>query len=127
RGGAGDRVATEGRGMAPTGPIHHRGSCDDGAQGEPDGDPLGQAEDVAGDSPMLGREHLPGPPDPALDLVKDEQDAMLIAELAESRQEVEGRDDITSLALDRLDEDGGQLLRRADGPQQGADALEIAV
>ena len=51
---------------------------------------------------------------PALDLVEDEQDAVLVAEPAQARQEVVGRDDVAPLALDRLDEDRRQLLRRAD-------------
>ncbi len=125
--GAGDRVAAERRGVAPAGPVHHRGPRDHRAQRQPVGDPLREADDVAGDAPVLGGEHLARAADAALDLVEDEQHAVLVAEPAQARQEVRRRDDVPALALDRLDEDRRQLFGRADGLQEGLDAVEVAV
>ncbi len=56
---------------------------------------------------MLIRPELARAPHPRLDLVEDEQDARLVAELAQSGQiAVVGHVD-PAFALDRLDEDGG--------------------
>ena len=99
----------------------------DGAQRQPVGDPLGEADDITGDSPVFGGEHLPRPANATLDLVEDEQDAMLIAEPAQARQEIRGRHDVAPFALDRLDEDRRQLIRRADRAQQRIDTVEVAV
>src|SRR5215472_9333023 len=56
---------------------------------------------------MLDRKHLAGTPEAALDLVDNEQDAMLIADLAELAQELEGCDVEAALALYRLDHQSG--------------------
>ena len=104
--------------MAAAGPVHDRRPGDDRAQRQPVGNPLGQAHDIAGDAPVFRSEHLSRSAHPALDLVKDEQDSMLIAELAQTRQEVGGRHNVAALALDRLDEDRRQLIGRADGAEQ---------
>ena len=54
---------------------------------------------------------LPGAPEAGLDLVDDQQDAVLVADLAQSAQELEGRDVEAALALDRLDDDRGDARR----------------
>jgi hypothetical protein len=51
------------------------------------------------------------PPAAGLDLVGDEHDAVLPAELLEPGEEVRGRDDEAPLSLDRLDDHGGHVLR----------------
>src|SRR5215471_16719056 len=56
---------------------------------------------------MLNREHLAGTSEAALDLIDNEQNAMLVADLAELAQEIEGRDVEAALALHRLDHHGG--------------------
>ena len=50
---------------------------EDPGQRQPRGDALGHDQDVGLDVPVLDREHLAGPPEPGLDLVGDEQDAVL--------------------------------------------------
>ena len=46
-------------------------------------------------------------------LINDEQDAVLIADLAQRRQETGRRDKDTALAHDGLDDDGGRVGGRA--------------
>src|SRR5436190_5832028 len=60
---------------------------------------------------MLDREHLARTPEAALDLVDDELDAVLVADLAELAQEIEGRHVEAALALHRLDHHGGDAAR----------------
>ena len=55
---------------------------------------------------------LPGAPGAGLDLVGDEQDPVAVAQLAQARQEVVLGDDVAALALDRLDDDRGELVGR---------------
>jgi hypothetical protein len=60
---------------------------------------------------VLAREHASGAADAALHLVEDEEDAVLVAELAECAEEAGGRDDVPALPLDWLDEDRGDVAR----------------
>ena len=61
---------------------------------------------------MLDRPHLAGPPGAGLDLVGDEQDAVLVADPAQALEEAVLGDDVAALALDRLDDDRGDLVGR---------------
>ena len=76
----------------------------------PDGDALGDEQDVGLDAPVLDRPHLPGAAGARLDLVGDEQDAVLGAQLAQALEEAVLGDDVAALALDRLDDDRGDLV-----------------
>ena len=49
---------------------------------------------------------------------------MLAGQLAEPGQEVVGRHQVAALALDRLDEHGGNALRRSDRAEQLLYALD---
>ncbi len=71
---------------------------------------------------MLHGEHAAGAGDAGLDLVDDEQDAVLVADGAQFAQKVEGRDVEAALALDRLDDDRRHPLRLDVG---GEELLEI--
>jgi hypothetical protein len=72
---------------------------------------------VRGHAEVLDREHLPGAAEPRLDLVDDEQDPVLVAQVAQARHELLRRDVVAALALDGLDEDRRHVLRRADLPE----------
>jgi len=74
--------------------------------------PFCQANDVRLDVPVFNREQLAGPAHPALHFVGDEENAMAVAEPAEARQEVPRRDMVAAFALNRLHEDGRDLIRR---------------
>ena len=56
-------------------------------------------------------QNRPVRPKPGLDLVRDEQDAVLGGELPQARQEPGGRHDVAALADDRLDDERGDPAR----------------
>ncbi len=55
-------------------------------------DALGDRHDVGGHAEMLVGEQLPGPRDAALDLVEDQQRAVLVGEVAQALEELDRRD-----------------------------------
>ena len=59
---------------------------------------------------MLRGEPGAGAAEAGLHLVGDEDDALLLGPFGQARQEAVGRDDEAALALDRLDDDGGDLV-----------------
>ena len=61
---------------------------------------------------MLDREHPAGARHARLDLVGDEQDVVTAADRCDALQEARRRHDEAALALDRLDDHGGHVLRR---------------
>ena len=111
-----------------------------GAQREAAADALGHRHDVGGDAhPFMGEE-LAGAADAGLDLVKDQQQALVIADLAQGAQEF-GRNRMhAALALQGLD-DQSRGLRPDHGVQRvqvihrdmveafhlGAEAFQILV
>ena len=58
---------------------------------------------------MLDGEELARPPEAALDLVADEQDAALGQDFADEPEVVIRRDDDAALAQDRLGDEGGHV------------------
>src|SRR6478609_2363390 len=63
---------------------------------------------------MLDREEAAGAGKAALNLVTDEDDAVLVADLTQSLHELERRRDEPTLALHRLEHDRGDVLGRDD-------------
>ena len=59
---------------------------------------------------MVDREQLAGPTEAGLDLVGDQEDAVLAGDLAEPGQERRRRDEVAALAEDRLDDDRRDVL-----------------
>ena len=118
-GGEVDGVAHERRGVRAGRPVaHERGAPDDRRHGQPAADALADGHQVRDDAPVLGRPGPAGPPEPALDLVEDEDDAVAIAQLAQPGEEAVGRDDDAAVALDRLDDDRRDAARsRTPGPR----------
>ena len=70
-----------------------------------------QQHHVGFDIPVLDREEFSGAADAGLDLVGDEQRAVFAAERGGPRQEFVGGH-VDALALNRLDDEGGDLTRR---------------
>ena len=73
---------------------------------------------------MLRREHLAGAADAGLHLVEHEQDPVLVADLPQPLEEPVRRDEIAALALQRLDHDRRDFLRRHVALEQHADVIE---
>ncbi len=67
-------------------------------------------DDVGDDALVLDREPPAGTAHPRLDLVGDEHDAVRRGELGEPGDEARRRHDEPTLALDRLDQDRGDVL-----------------
>ena len=88
------------------------------------GDSLGHADDVGLDAVVLDGEHLAGATEPALHLVGDEHDPVLLASFDEARHERLRRRDVTTLAQHRLEDDGCGLVRRGHRLQQVIEALQ---
>ena len=74
---------------------------------------LSHNQEVWPNTAILDIEHPPGPPEPALHLVDDEKQVVLIAYVAQSLQEGRWRRDISTLAEHGLDDDGSRVRRRA--------------
>ena len=82
------------------------------AQRQPRRNPLRNRHHVRLDAGVLDREHLARAPHPRLHFVHDEQDAVLLRQLAQPLQELIGRHDVAALALDRLDHDRRDFVGR---------------
>ena len=72
---------------------------------------LREQHHVGLDIPVLDREESSGAADSGLDFVGDEQRAVFAAERGRARQKFVGGH-VDALALDRLDDEGGDLARR---------------
>ena len=85
------------------------------------GHALGEGDHVGDDAVALGGEGVAEPAEAGDDLVEDQQDAVLVADLAQALEIALGRRQHAGRARHRLDDDGGD--RR--GVVQRDDALEI--
>ncbi len=72
---------------------------------------------------MFHGEELAGASEARLDLVRDQQDAMFVAELAQPHHEFLRRDVEAAFALHRLDDDGGNARRLYIGLEQPLDGM----
>ena len=101
------RIAAEGRAVrAGRHALGGLGGREAGAEREAAADALGDRHDVGRDAGPLIGEQFAGAADAGLDLVEDQQQAVLVAELAQRRAGTAAsttRD--AALALDRLDQD----------------------
>src|SRR5215218_3530751 len=92
------------------------------ADREPAAKTLGEAHDVRRHADLLIAEHLAEAADAGLHLVEREQQAVLVAQLAQRPEEGRRRGANTALALHRLDEDARSL--RTDGALHRFDVAE---
>src|SRR6185369_17493346 len=67
-------------------------------------------QDIGGDAVALGREPVAATPHAGLDLVEDEEYAVLVAEPAQSGQKQGRGRGVPTLAQDRFDDDRRNLL-----------------
>ena len=119
----GQRIAAEGGAVDAGGHADRRSvGRKAGAHREAAADALGDRHQVGLDAgPFIG-EQLAGPADAALHLVEDQQQAMLVAELAQPLQRLRGEWPDAALALHRLDQDRGGF--RGDRLGGGVDVVE---
>jgi hypothetical protein len=124
-GGAGDRIAAVGIAVGAALPLRHQASLGDH---RPDrqsrAQALRQRHDVRRHAPVLAREHAPAAADAGLHFVEDQQDAVLVAQRAQARQEAIGRHHVAALALDRFHQDRGDIRCRHAAFEQHADVVE---
>ena len=67
---------------------------------------------MSGSTPACSEANIcAGATDAALNLIGDEEDAVLVAERAKRGEVIGRRHDVSALALNRLDEDGGDVAR----------------
>ena len=97
--------------VPPCAPGAQRASVARGARtpdsGSPDAMPLAITM-MSGVTPQCShRPEAAGAAEAGLDLVRDEQDAVLVGQLPQARQEPGRRHDVAALADDRLDDEGG--------------------
>ncbi len=106
-----DRIAAEGRCVRAGSPVHHIGASNDCAERHSAGDALGGRDDVRNEPEVLRREHLTRAAHPALHLVGDDQDAVLVGEPAQFVEKSFGWNHIAAFTLDRLDHKCGYVFR----------------
>ena len=122
RGGEGDRAAAIG-GAEPAGAgsIQDLGAAGDRGQREAAGKAFGHGGDVGRHLMVIHGKHLAGAGKAGLHFVGDQKHAVLIAELAQRGQELTRRVVEATLALDRLDDDGGNAGRVDIGLEQAVE------
>src|SRR5690606_1451634 len=122
--GRGERVAAEGRAvLTRTDDAQHIAVADDGGNRKDAAtERLAEQIEVGNDPLTVAREGLPDPAEACLDLIRDEQYAPLIADLADPLQVALGRDDDPALALDRFDEHRGGVIGDCSG-----DGIRVSV
>ncbi len=119
-GGAGDGIAAERAAVVARDETLRRLVGDEErADREPVREPLRERDGVRPDPGLLPGEEGAGAPDAALDLVQDQQGAVLVGEGAGGRQELGGRRVDPTLALDGLDQDRGGLGTDESGERVG--------
>ena len=126
-----NRVADErAADTAGGGRVHDLRPAEHAGEREPHRDRLGDGDQVGLDAEVLDREEPAGPCEAALHLVADEDDAVLVADLAEPFDELARRGDEAALALDGLEDDRGDVLggdERRERPAQARPAPPPAV
>jgi hypothetical protein len=90
--------------------VHDLRAAEDAREREAGGDRLRDAHQVGLDVVVLDAPELPRAAVAGLDLVDDEDDAVVVAELAHAGEKLGRRDDEASLALNGLDHDGRDAL-----------------
>lgn len=98
--------------------VHQLLAAHDAGQGEPVGDPFRHDQDVRPHAVVLDGEHLARAPEAGLHLVRDEQDVVVVADLAHPLEIPLRRGHVAALAQHGLDEDGRRVAGRGLALQQ---------
>src|SRR5205085_3919590 len=123
--GHGERVAAEGRAMVAGLEHAPRAAADHaGADRYSRAETLGERHDVGHETRVLVHEPFAGAAETALHLVGHEQPVLALAELVQAAQVFEAGDVDAALALDRLDEYGGDVLVVLGDVAHGLEVVE---
>src|SRR5688500_12146207 len=93
-------------------PIHQRGTSYGRTDWQSGADTLSNANNVRLELVMIAGEHLPGTAHAALPFINDQENSVFVANAAQAQQEVFWRRHVSAFALDRLNDDCSNLLRR---------------
>ncbi len=111
RRGNADGISAEGRGMGARGPIHDAGGRNGRGKRQAGSDALGNTNDVGLNPGVIAGPPLAGAAHAALNLVGDQQDAVLAADVLQLDQKFARRRDVAAFALNRLDDNGRDFFR----------------
>jgi len=95
--------------------VHHRGAAEAGRDRHPGREALAHAQEVGHDAFVIAAEEHAGPAEAGVDLVRYEQQAPRIAQVAQRTQEPVGRHALAPASLHGLDEHGADRYRRLRG------------
>ncbi len=107
--------------------VHNFSATAHGRQRHTTGQTLGQGHEIRHNTEMLHREHRTGAGKAGLDFVSDQQNTVLVTKLAQRDHEFLGHDIKAAFALDRLDDNGCDLVGLDVGLKQLGDRLERVV
>ena len=95
-------------------PIHHFGLADDNAQRHAGSNALRHANDVRLNTGVLDRPPFPRTANARLHFIRNQQDAVLIADPSQFLHEDGWRNHVSAFALDGLDENRRHFFRREE-------------
>ncbi len=98
--------------MRTLGPGDHLLACHHGAQRHARGNALRRGDDIRLDPKILNRPPLAGAAHPRLHFIGNQQNAVLVAKLAQRREEARRRHNVTTLTLDRFNQDARNFISR---------------
>ena len=129
--GAGERVAAErAADRAGRRSFHDFLTRDDGRERHAGGDGFRRCDDIRLDTrflPIFGSEHASRAAEAGLDFVCHEQDALLVADLADGLDPLDWRGDEAAFALQRLDDSGRDVLGRAALLKDLVELLDVVI
>ena len=104
--------------------VHHLGAAQAGRDRHARGEALGDAQEIGNDAFVLAGEPAPGATEAGVDLVSDQQPALLVAHGAQLGEEAVGGDALAAAALDGLHQHGAH--RRVAAARGAARAARVA-
>ena len=116
-GGDGHRITAKGGGMRTGNPIHDFRARDQDRKRQAAGDALGHRDHVRSHAGVFDGPPPAGASHARLHFVDDQQDAVLVADVAQFLQKRGRRRQVSALALEGFHHDGGALLGRNFGAE----------
>src|SRR5436309_16044481 len=98
-------------------PRHDFGTSHRYAERHPGRNAFGDRDDIRMKVEMFEREHLAGAAHTALDLIRNQENAVLSRDLLELGTKIRRRDDVAALSLNGLDDDRRDFARIDGRPE----------